>query len=799
MSNDSIQKIKKAQSSLKLERKTVSHVQEAMTKAKEITQFVKTALNKENRWIFQAGEQESIVHMLNEINKTNKDLYEKCRTPEHFNRDIGHFLKMKNEIIRKTNCIHFSLDQGFYCTEPLGFSPRNAVMLSSKKIKNIKEGLHQGKWLLSPIEIMADDHSKKEVEKIYNESAPIEEKILNNKNFESFDPPLTIDEIQALYKYFHLVNSILELERTAIVNSLTKKTVSNPLNQDEILEKLSVLGEKISKVKFPSTNILPDWNLELLKISKTDIQLRMHLLRIPYEPNVSQKKLLQKLKTQKKLLGIEKSINEFHKNITQELEHIQLFIDIFGDINKTFIEVTGILQNLSISFGKIYHNASSKNITSEFLIKVLKLIKGMLEKGGEVAKSKTQKLNELQKKVKEVQLFDQPIIEGILYAIELLDDAKNEMSRFCEQINYFLESISNKPDWEAMGIYKVLKKAYDESSNLTSAAMIFDSVTKTCVLLNDSMSDVKSIFKELLNLKDKENESESLYKKTLFILESERGLTDEVTKNSEEKIEELNWLLDEMIDGNLKEELRFVEELQNELRPVITRIEKNKLKESTKKLAIQKEDPNFKQKNIVNKKTHDKNRKSSKPSQKPTVAKKSVYDPFEPFEMVAIKNACKNMTSSEGKMIYHVLTHTHTFFTLLNKMESTFKEGEGLENELVQDIEKSKTTHDFLNNFARLKFLPHGYYNNNNSKFQYNKEKRRFEVPAGIEKQLKLSETSTSTPMEVYRRLIRVLLGFDESKTLSTIMPQQVLSILEEDFMLKAKDRRLVEEKLQST
>ena len=167
--------------------------------------------------------------------------------------------------------------------------------------------------------------------------------------------------------------------------------------------------------------------------------------------------------------------------------------------------------------------------------------------------------------------------------------------------------------------------------------------------------------------------------------------------------------------------------------------------------------------------------------------------------MVAIKNACKNMTSSECKMIYHVLTHTHTFFTLLNKMESTFKEGEGLENELVQDIEKSKTTHDFLNNFARLKFLPHGYYNNNNSKFQYNKEKRRFEVPAGIEKQLKLSETSTSTPMEVYRRLIRVLLGFDESKTLSTIMPQQVLSILEEDFMLKAKDRRLVEEKLQST
>jgi hypothetical protein len=45
--------------------------------------------------------------------------------------------------------------------------------------------------------------------------------------------------------------------------------------------------------------------------------------------------------------------------------------------------------------------------------------------------------------------------------------------------------------------------------------------------------------------------------------------------------------------------------------------------------------------------------------------------------------------------------------------------------------------------------------------------------------------------------LIRVLLGFDEPKTLSTIMPQQILSILEEDFMLKSKDKKTVEEGLQ--
>lgn len=148
-------------------------------------------------------------------------------------------------------------------------------------------------------------------------------------------------------------------------------------------------------------------------------------------------------------------------------------------------------------------------------------------------------------------------------------------------------------------------------------------------------------------------------------------------------------------------------------------------------------------------------------------------------------------------MIYQVLTNTHTFFTLLNKMESSFKPGVGIEIELEQDLAKSKTTHEFLNNFARLKFLPHGYYSNNNTPFDYNDLKRQFEVPPGIEKQLKLNASSTGSPLEVYQRLLRVLLGFDDSKTLSTIMPQQILSILEEDFMLKSQDRRTVKEWLQ--
>ena len=82
-------------------------------------------------------------------------------------------------------------------------------------------------------------------------------------------------------------------------------------------------------------------------------------------------------------------------------------------------------------------------------------------------------------------------------------------------------------------------------------------------------------------------------------------------------------------------------------------------------------------------------------------------------------------------------------------MESTFKEGEGLEIELEQDLEKSKTTQEFLNNFARLKFQPHGYCSNSNTPLDYNQSTCLFEAPKGMEKHLKLSKSSIATPMPV--------------------------------------------------
>lgn len=799
MSTNTLEQLKQAKSALEAERKPVSHVQEAVKATKDITQFVKIALSKENRWIFQAGEQDSIVSILAEINRTNKELYNKCRTPEHFNRDATRYLKMKNHIIRKSECIHFSLDQGFYATEPLGFSAGKAIELSLKQIRKIRDGHQQGKWTRLPIDVNADDSAKTEVEKIYAESAPLAEKLLKNENIGNFDPPMTIEEVQSVYKFFHNVHQIQELEQQALTDALSKKTPAEQSTPNEILDKLSSFERKLKNVRVPTSKNIPDWGIHLYEMSLTDMTLRMHLLRIPFEPLGFLNRHLKILEEQKDSDGIEKSISSFHDNAVQELEKLQLFSESFAGVDETLQEVTGILQNLSICFGKIYHNASSQTITNSFLIKVLELIKGMLEKGGRVADSKSDTLLKLHQSVNDVDLFDDPITEGMIHALDLLEQSKEGMSQYCDKLKTFLETLSNASDWDSRQTYKFLKNAYDENASLTSASMFFGSITKTCVLLKSSIKEVESMWLELAKLREQKLDSGALYEQTIALLGQDTGFSENSLRQRADQVEELNWMLDEMLGLGVQEEQRFVDELHSELIPVSDRIKALRIKESARKVELTSTKEKSEQDSIVVKSKVRKTKKSEKSSELAIGNKKPTYDPFQPFQMVALKKACKEMTSSEGKMIYQVLTNTHIFFTLLNKMESSFKQGEGLENELEQDLARSKTTQEFLMNFARLKFLPNGYYSENNTPFDYNEEKRQFEVPEGIKKQLKITDSSTSSPMDIFSRLIRVLLGLDDSNTLAAIMPPQNLSIMEDDFMLKRKDRKAVEEGLQST
>ena len=307
------------------------------------------------------------------------------------------------------------------------------------------------------------------------------------------------------------------------------------------------------------------------------------------------------------------------------------------------------------------------------------------------------------------------------------------------------------------------------------------------------------MLKNLVKLPEQHPDASALYEQTISFLGNEPELTENNLKHSMEQVEELNWILDEMFGYGAEEEQRYLDELHSELRPVNGRVQAQKIKEAAKQAESAEKEVKKSKTTAPNQSKSRKSKNSEEADPLSRAKRKNIYDPFEPYEMTAIKEASKQMTSSEGKMIYQVMTNTHTFFTLLNKLESTFKAGAGLENELEQDLEKSKTTQEFLNNFARLKFLPHGYCSNSNTPLDYNQATCLFEAPKGMEKHLKLSKSSIGTPMQVFKRLLRSILGMDDPKTLATIINPQVLSILEEDFMLKSKDRKAVEDALQKT
>ena len=177
----------------------------------------------------------------------------------------------------------------------------------------------------------------------------------------------------------------------------------------------------------------------------------------------------------------------------------------------------------------------------------------MLEKGSKVADSNRQKLQELRQSVREFNLFDDPINEGILHALDLLEQGKKEIGQYCEQIHASLAALSSNSELDSRTVYQFLKKAYDDNARLTSAAMIFGSVTQTCSLLDNSIREVESMLKNLVKLPEQQTDSSALYEQTISFLSNEPELTENNLKHSMEQVEELNWILNEMFGHSAEE------------------------------------------------------------------------------------------------------------------------------------------------------------------------------------------------------------------------------------------------------
>ena len=123
----------------------------------------------------------------------------------------------------------------------------------------------------------------------------------------------------------------------------------------------------------------------------------------------------------------------------------------------------------------------------------------------------------------------------MLYALDLLEEGKKEMQQYCERIKVFVETLSNASDWSSRKTYNYLQKAYDENASLTSAAMVFGSVSQTCVLLKSSIKEVESMWIELVKLHEQKLDPAVLYAQTIALLERDNAYSKKICRKVQNK------------------------------------------------------------------------------------------------------------------------------------------------------------------------------------------------------------------------------------------------------------------------
>ena len=76
----------------------------------------------------------------------------------------------------------------------------------------------------------------------------------------------------------------------------------------------------------------------------------------------------------------------------------------------------------------------------------------------------------------------------------------------------------------------------------------------------------------------------------------------------------------------------------------------------------------------------------------------------------------------------------------------------------------------------------------------WNKEKKRFDINAGSEKFLQLSRRAFETPEGIFTRMVRILLGMEDSSVLVSTLGRQVVAIMDEDFKLDRDEQLEVQD-----
>ena len=138
----------------------------------------------------------------------------------------------------------------------------------------------EGIWCRLPLKIEVAEEDKVAVTELSQKLKIDQEQLKKNPRLNSFDQPLSIKDIQAIYGYFQSVHELLEKESKALEEVLKNtKSSEESIELEQALDELNSIEVDIQRLEKKLGTDVPEFSRKLYQASRTDAQLRMNLLR----------------------------------------------------------------------------------------------------------------------------------------------------------------------------------------------------------------------------------------------------------------------------------------------------------------------------------------------------------------------------------------------------------------------------------------------------------------------------------------------------------------------------------------
>ena len=392
-------------------------------------------------------------------------------------------------------------------------------------------------------------------------------------------------------------------------------------------------------------------------------------------------------------------------------------------------------------------------------------------------------------------------------------------------------------------IQTILKEAYEDRTELSNASIGLHNISENFALLIKELKTIESILQQIPREFASEQEAKQGLEKAFEILQKAEQCPPQLLHNLWMSAQHLHWYVEEIILDNLRENRRFQESFEAFIAPVQKRIAAQtqpnpealpipaaenlkkmmqaKEVQEKSKTALQGSPPQAEkagthgapkrplpdivipEKPLVSDKARvEKSAEAFVPVQKSLkeiaifeekVKKQhvSIYDPFVPTTMKDLKIACHAIGTAAILSVLEVLERPHAFFDFLERLEAEYDPQSPFSEALwMVEVEESQSAMDFILGFAKVKFLPYGYFDPNGVELSYDKTNKRIQKPIGKQIYLKISSRYMDTPRGIFQRLMRILLGYEKAHTLGAEENRQLINILEMDYVITETERK---------